>query len=173
MLSANYGIYGPAYELQEHVAREPGSEEYLDSEKYQLRHWELDDERSLAPLIARVNQIRREHAALQSNERLEFHPVDDEALLAFTKQSSDGRDLVLTVASLDFVAPRHGTLELALERLGLAADAAFEVEDLLAGGTSLWQGARHPVEIDPARTPARILRLRPMTGTATPTEAGG
>ena len=64
-LSANYGIYGPAFELMESAPREPGSEEYLDSEKYQLRHWTLDRPDSLRALIARVNRIRRENAALQ------------------------------------------------------------------------------------------------------------
>jgi len=161
MLSANYGIYGPAFELLEHVPREPGSEEYLDSEKYQRRHWDLDDERSIAPLVATVNGIRRRHPALQSNDGLVFHDVDDPALLAWTKRSADGEDRVLTVASFDFSSPRRGTVELGLDRLGLPSDAPFEVEDLVVGGVDRWQGPRHVVELDPAVLPARILALRP------------
>ena len=84
-LSANYGIYGPAYELMESTPREPGSEEYLDSEKYQLRHWDLDRPDSLWPLIARVNRIRRENAALQSDATLSFCTIDNEQLIAYMK----------------------------------------------------------------------------------------
>jgi starch synthase (maltosyl-transferring) len=161
MLSANYGIYGPAYELLEHVPREPGSEEYLDSEKYQLQHWELEDERSIAPLIATVNRLRRLHPALQSNEGLRFHGTDDDHLLAWTKQSPDGADIVLTIVSLDFAQPRSGTLDLSLETLGIPDDAPYEVADLLAGSVERWQGRRQPVAIDPDLLPARILQLRP------------
>src|SRR5213075_1672163 len=75
-LAANYGIYGPAYELLEHTPREPGSEEYLNSEKYEIRHWYLERSDSLAPLIARVNRIRRANPALQADWSLHFHPVD-------------------------------------------------------------------------------------------------
>ena len=160
-LSANYGIYGPAYELQQHVAREPGSEEYLDSEKYQLQHWELDDEYSIAPLIARVNRARHAHPALQWNDRLDFHPIDDDALLAYSKRSEDGRDIVLTVVSLDFHGARRGTLDLPLEWLGLPTDGGFGVEDLLTGERSTWQGRYQAIEIDPARLPATILALLP------------
>jgi starch synthase (maltosyl-transferring) len=160
MLSANYGIYGPAFELLEHVPREPGSEEYLDSEKYQLRHWELQDERSIAPLVASVNRLRHEHPALQSNDGLRFHSTEDERLLAWTKRSPDGDDIVLTIVSLDFEQPRHATLELALDELGIPDDAPYEVEDLLAGGVATWRGRRQPVAIDPAVLPARILQVR-------------
>ena len=171
MLSANYGIYGPAYELLQHVAREPGSEEYLDSEKYQLQHWELDDERSIAPLIEVVNRVRREHPALQWNERLDFHPTDDPELLAFTKRSRDNADCVLTVVNLDFRNPRRGTVELPLEWLGLPADGAYEAVDLIDGGVELWHGSRQWIEIDPGRLPARILQLRRQTRTETDFEA--
>src|SRR5207237_440668 len=83
-LSSNYGVYGPAFELMEHTPRDPGTEEYLDSEKYQQRTWNLSARNSLAPLIATVNAARRDHPALQTNERLWFHPVDNEQLLAYS-----------------------------------------------------------------------------------------
>ena len=170
-LSASYGIYGPAYELQQHVAREANSEEYLDSEKYQLQHWELEDEHSIAPLIGRVNRIRRAHPALQRNEGLRFHPIDDDHLLAYSKRSADGSDIVLTIVSLDFRVPRRGRLGLRPDELGLPAGAAWDAEDLLEGGVAAWRGERHEIEIDPARLPAQILHLRPRGGDGT--RAGG
>jgi starch synthase (maltosyl-transferring) len=160
MLSANYGIYGPAYELLVDVPREPGSEEYLDSEKYEIKHWDLDDPRSIAPLIAAVNRIRRAHPALQRNEGMAFHPIDDDDLIAWTKRSADGSDIVLTVVSLDVRHARHGTLELPLEWLGLPAAGPIEAEELLEGGLELWHGGRQRIDIDPARLPARVFHLR-------------
>jgi starch synthase (maltosyl-transferring) len=160
-LAAAYGVYGPAYELAEHVAREPGSEEYLDSEKYQVRHWDLDRPVSLAPLIGRVNKIRRSHPALQTNDGLRFHPVDDERLIAYTKTSADRSDIVLIVVSLDPNATRTGTVELALDELGLDADGAFEAVDLLRDTVLLWHGPRNRVTLDPATNPAMILHIRP------------
>ncbi|HSH22095.1 MAG TPA: alpha-1,4-glucan--maltose-1-phosphate maltosyltransferase [Candidatus Caenarcaniphilales bacterium] len=159
-LSANYGIYGAAYELGENTPREPGSEEYLNSEKYQQRTWDLDRPDSLRELIARLNRARREHAALHSNERLWFHPIDNDQLIAYTKNTSDRSDIILTVVSLDFHAPQAGTLELGLEGLGLPIDAPFEAVDLLSGTTQRWHGPRVRLELDPARLPARVFHLR-------------
>ncbi|HET9599465.1 MAG TPA: alpha-1,4-glucan--maltose-1-phosphate maltosyltransferase [Anaeromyxobacteraceae bacterium] len=159
-LGASYGIYGPAYELLEGRAVRPGSEEYLDSEKYQLRHWDLDRPDSLRDFVARLNRIRRENPALHSNERLAFHAVDNEQLIAYSKASEDRSDLVLAVVNLD---PHHvhaGWLELPLEPLGLGAGEPFQVHDLLGGGRYLWQGARNYVEIDPRAAPAQIFRVR-------------
>ena len=166
-LAATYGIYGPAYELLEHAPREPGSEEYLDSEKYQVRHWELNHPDGIGPLIATLNRIRHEHPALQTNERLDFHPIDDDELIAYTKRSGDGSDTILTVVSLDPSRPRSGTLELPLEELGIAVDRPYEVEDLLDGSVRLWHGPSTLVEVDPATCPARIYHVRPQVRTET------
>src|SRR5690606_26412350 len=84
-LSANYGIYGPAFELMEHRAREPGSEEYLDSEKYQIRRWNLNRSDSLAPFIRRLNEIRRAHKSLQRDDSLRWLHLDNEQMIAFAK----------------------------------------------------------------------------------------
>ncbi len=160
-LAASYGIYGPAFELGEATPRDPGTEEYLDSEKYQLRRWDLDAPHSLAPLIRTVNRVRREHPALQSNERLAFHSIDDEQLIAYSKQSADGRDTILTIVNLDPHHARTGTLELPLAELGIDPERPFEVHDLLADTTLLWHGPRNVVELDPSRLPAAILDVRP------------
>src|SRR5690606_8025148 len=87
-LAASYGIYGPAFELLEHEPREPGSEEYLHSEKYEIRRWNTADPATLAPLIARLNGIRRDNPALQSDEGLAFHAVDNEQLLCYSKRTA-------------------------------------------------------------------------------------
>ena len=82
-LSGNYGIYGPAFELMEDRAREPGSEEYLDSEKYQVRQWDLESPASCQDVIRHVDRIRRENSALQGGGRLQFHQVDNDQLLCY------------------------------------------------------------------------------------------
>jgi starch synthase (maltosyl-transferring) len=161
-LSANYGIYGPAFELLENEPREPGSEEYLNSEKYEQRTWDLQRPDSLAPLISRLNRARRQHRALQSNERLWFHAVDNDQLLAYTKNTADRRDIVLTVVNLDFHRPQSGTLRLGLEGLGLPANAPYEVIDLLDGTTQLWHGAQNVVALDPASRAAYVFALQPL-----------
>jgi starch synthase (maltosyl-transferring) len=159
-LGASYGIYGPAYELQEGRALRAGGEEYLDSEKYQLRHWDLEREDSLRDFIARVNRIRREHPALHSNETLAFHPIDNEQLLAYSKTTPDGTDLVLVVVNLDPHHRHSGWLELPLDLLELRAEEPYQVHDLLGGGRYLWHGARNYVELDPRSAPAQIFRIR-------------
>jgi starch synthase (maltosyl-transferring) len=159
-LSANYGIYGPAYELLESTPRDPGSEEYLDSEKYEQRTWDLDDPDSLRGIIAAVNRARREHPALQSNERLWFHPIDNPNLLAYTKNSADRSDIVLTIANLDYETTQRGVLELELEGLGLPVGRPFQVVDLLDGTSVRWTGSRIPIELDPAQNGAYLLWLK-------------
>ena len=159
-LSANYGIYGPAYELGDHEALKPGTEDYRDSEKYQIREWDLEREDSLAPLIGRLNRARRDHPALQANDGLAIHTIDHDQLLAYSKHSVGGDDVVLTVVTLDPHRPVRGTLHLPLAELGLPADRPFEVEDLLDGTVEVWQGAEQPIELDPTERVARVLHLR-------------
>jgi starch synthase (maltosyl-transferring) len=164
-LAASYGIYGPPFELWEHVARDPGSEEYLDSEKYQLRQWDLERSDSLAELVTRLNRIRRENPALQSDRGLRFHPTDNEQLLCYSKTSEEGDNVVLTVVNLD---PHHlqaGWVELDLERLGLSRGEGFQVHDLLSGARYLWQEARNYVQLDPVSMPAHVFRVRRRTRT--------
>jgi starch synthase (maltosyl-transferring) len=158
-LSANYGIYGPAYELMESAAREPGSEEYRDSEKYQLRHWDFDRPDSLWPLIARINRIRRDNVALQSDHTLAFCPIDNEQLIAYVKHDSSG-NVVLMVVNLDPHNTQSGWLDLDLGKLGLAADQPYQVHDLLSDQRYQWHGPRNFVMLDPQRIPAHVFRVR-------------
>jgi starch synthase (maltosyl-transferring) len=168
-LSANYGIYGPAYELCEGRAAQPtsgkkGSEEYLDSEKYQLRTWDLDDPISIAPLITRLNQIRRANPALQRNERLHFHPCNNDLILCYSKSfgdplSADGANTILVAVNLDPTEEQAANITLDMDQLNLPWDATFEVEDLLTGTRYRWQGPHNYVALRPAVMPAHIFRI--------------
>ena len=159
-LGASYGIYGPAFELCESRPREPGSEEYLDSEKFELRHWDIQRPDSLKDFIARVNRIRRENAALQWDWGLEFYPIDNEQLIGYGKVSEDGANIILTVVNLDPHHTQGGWLELPLGALGLDPGQPYQVHDLLGGARFLWHGPRNYVELDPKAAPAYIFRLR-------------
>ena len=157
-LGASYGIYGPPFELMDNRPRESGSEEYLDSEKYQLRSWSRDDPASLKDLIARLNRIRRENPALQSNAGLKFHPIDNEALIAYSKTSDE--DSLLVVVNVDPHHAQSGWLQLDLPALALPIDAPYQMDDLLSGARFLWRGARNYVALDPADTAAHLFRIR-------------
>jgi starch synthase (maltosyl-transferring) len=159
-LSSSYGIYGPAFELMEHTPRDPGSEEYRDSEKYEIRTWDLERPDSLAPLIARVNRIRRENPALHDDRGLRFHGVANDQLLAYSKANEDGTNRILVIVNLDPRTPRSGWTDLALGELGLGPSEPFEVEDLLSGTVYAWSGPANFVLLDPAESPAHILRVR-------------
>jgi len=159
-LAANYGIYGPAFELMESVPREPGSEEYRDSEKYQLRSWNIDRPDSLWPLIARINRIRRDNVALQSDRTLEFCAIDNEQLIAYVKHDSSAKNTVLTVVNLDPHNTQSGWLHLDLAKLGLQAEQVYQVHDLLTDQRYQWNGPRNFVMLDPHRIPAHVFRIR-------------
>ena len=159
-LGANYGIYGPAFELIENTPREPGSEEYLNSEKYELKHWDLDSPESLRNFIARVNQIRRENAGLQNDHSLVFHETDNPSLICYSKKSEDQSNIIIVVVNLDWAHTQSGWVNLDLKSLGLDSSRSFEAEDLLSGGRFLWQGPRDYVELVPLSLPGHILRVR-------------
>jgi len=159
-LGASYGIYGPAFELMEARPREPGSEEYLDSEKYEIRHWNREDPASLRELMALVNRIRRENAPLQSDRGLRFHPTDNDMLIAYSKTGESGADSVLVVVNLDPHHAQSGWLQLDLRSLGLPASGSYQMHDLLSSARFLWQGARNFVLLDPGRAPAHVFRIR-------------
>jgi starch synthase (maltosyl-transferring) len=159
-LAANYGIYGPTYELLESAPREPGSEEYRDSEKYQLRHWTIDRPDSLGSLIARMNRIRRENAALQSNDNLHFCHIDNDQLIAYLKIDARSGNVILTVVNLDPHQPQSGWVRLDIDALRLDADQPYQVHDLLSEQRYIWRGRHNYVMLDPRRAPAHVFRLR-------------
>jgi starch synthase (maltosyl-transferring) len=159
-LSANYGIYGPAFELYENRSREAGSEEYLDSEKYQLRDWDVNRPDSLKALITRVNRIRKANPALQRDWRLKFYSTDNDQLFAYSKTTEDLNNIILVAVNLDPFHAQSGWLHLPSEEFGIPPDESFEVHDLLTGARYAWQGSYHYVALDPYGQPAHILRVQ-------------
>jgi len=159
-LGATYGIYGPAFELQENAPLAPGKEEYLNSEKFEVRDWKLEDPRNLAEFIAHVNRIRHENLALQTDRTLRFHEIGNDALIAYSKSSDDGANVIVCVVNLDPDNTQSGMLHLPLEDLGIRPDEHFPVHDLLTEARFVWQGEWNYVELDPHSVPAHILRLR-------------
>ena len=159
-LGANYGIYGPAFELLEALPREPGSEEYLDSEKYEIKDWDRERADSLKEFIGRINRIRQENPALQSDWSLRFHEVDNEQLICYTKQTEDLSNVVAVVVNLDPHHVQSGWVKIPVEALRLDSLESYQAHDLLTGARFLWHGARNYVELDPQAVPAHILRLR-------------
>jgi starch synthase (maltosyl-transferring) len=171
-LAANFGVYGPVFELMEHTPREPGSEEYLHSEKYEVRHWDLDRPDGLRWFMARVNGIRRAHPALQRDRNLRFHGSENDAFVVWSKRTDDSRDVVLSVVSLDPYHPQSGWVHLDMEALGLGWDDTYEVHDLLTGAHYTWHGAHNFVGLDPSSTPAHVFELRAISS-ARPTPDEG
>ena len=159
-LGASYGIYGPAFELCENRAKEPGSEEYLDSEKYQLRSWQRDRPDSLRELITLVNAVRRQNPALQSDEGLMFHSTENDQIIAYTKSTDDLADVVLTVVNVDPHHTQTGMVTLPLEALGIERDRSYQAHELLSGARYIWNGPRNYIELNPHSTPAQIFRFR-------------
>jgi starch synthase (maltosyl-transferring) len=159
-LSSSYGIYGPAFELMDSRPLREGSEEYLDSEKYQIRHWDRRSPDNLREFITRLNRIRRENPALHSNRTLEFHEVDNEEIVAFSKSDPASGNLILVLVNLDPHHAQSGWLNLPIDELGLETDRPYQMHDLLTGARFLWHGRRNFVQLDPHHVPVHILRLR-------------
>lgn len=156
-LAPAIGVYGPPFE---HVDNQqhPDREEYANNEKYEVRTWNWNDPDSLQPLMQRVNEIRRGNAALQHPRSLRFVETQNDHLIAYTRRSPSGNNVICTVVNLDPHAEQTGWTNLPLEALGLPADASFTAHDLLTGERYTWRGAHNYVRLSP-QMPAHILRL--------------
>ena len=162
-LSSSYGIYGPAYELAENVpakssAGRTESEEYLDSEKYEIRQRSRNAPNSLVPLITNLNRIRRANRALQSNASLHFHSVDNPQLICYSKETQGFDNTILVVVNLDSFNQQTGWVNLDLERMGCSPTDSFLVDDLLNGAQYTWRD-RNYVALQPGVQPAHIFRV--------------
>ena len=157
-LGASYGIYS-GYELIENIPVKAGSEEYLDSEKYQIKPRDFQQPHSLSELITRVNRIRRDHRALQRDWGLRFHQTDNPHLLAYSKRSEDGQDLLIIVVNLDPFYMQHGFVEVPFAEWGFEADDPVEVVDLLSEERYFWRADRNYVRLDPQLRVAHILTV--------------
>jgi starch synthase (maltosyl-transferring) len=158
-LSASYGIYGPPFELMEPVAREPGGEEYLDSEKYVVRHWDIERADNLSDMISRVNAARRDNPPLQSNARLRFHRIGNDKIIAYSKATEDNSNIILCVVNLDPVSAQSGRVQLPVKDWGISTTAPYDVKELLSGADYTWQGNTTFIQLDPATTPTQVFRL--------------
>ncbi|KPK23489.1 MAG: alpha-1,4-glucan--maltose-1-phosphate maltosyltransferase [Dehalococcoidia bacterium SG8_51_3] len=158
-LGANYGIYGPAFELCENRRKDTISEEYLDSEKYEIKHWAIERKNSLKDIISLVNKARRENPALQSNRSLRFHAVDNDQLICYSKCTPDGSNVMLVVVNLDYRYKQSGWVTLSLDELGIAHDRPYRIHDVLDGATYTWKGPRNYVELNPVKLSAHIFQV--------------
>ncbi len=158
-LSSNYGIYGPAFELCVNVPREQGSEEYLNSEKYEIKHWNLDAPESIRPLIARVNRIRRQSQALRRTNNVRAEHTDNDMLIAYSKWDEASAEYLLVVINMD---PHHiqaGWVTMGGETPYIPSDSPYEVRDLLDDIEYQWKGLKNYVSLDPMQRPAHIFRI--------------
>jgi starch synthase (maltosyl-transferring) len=162
-LSPTWGVYS-GFELYEHLPVRPGSEEYLDSEKYQLRPRDfagaLADGRSLAPLLTTLNTIRREHSALHWLRNLHIHHIDNDAIMAYSKRDPATGDTVLVFCTTDPHNVREGWTSLDLPALGIDWADEFIVHDLLSGDSYRW-GQYNYVRLDPHDHPAHVFTVHP------------
>jgi len=159
-LGASYGIYGPAFELWENRPREAGSEEYLDSEKYEIKQWEIERADSLKEFIGLVNRIRRENPALERDASLHFHSTDNDQLVCYSKSTPDGSNVILVLVNLSPYHTHSGWVQLDLDPLWLDPRHPFQVQDLLTNAYYHWNGPRNYVEINPHSAPAHIFCVR-------------
>jgi starch synthase (maltosyl-transferring) len=153
-LGSAYGIYS-GFELAENVPVKPGSEEYLNSEKYEIRprNWQQPD--SLAPLITTINGIRRRHAAFQPDSTLTFHGTDNEQILCYSRESADRADRVMVVVNLDPLRMQHGWIDMPTASWRLPA--SFDVREELTGETFRWLPTRNYVRLEPGGIAAHVL----------------
>lgn len=172
-LTPSYGVYS-GLELYENEPASPANEEYLHSEKYQLRQRDFDRPGTLAPLMTAVNDIRRRHPAFSRLRSLRMVPSDNPNVVAYTKTSDDGSDTVLCAVSLDPYTPQETTLHLDLAALDLPEDRPFYVRDELSGELYLWTGPSPYVRLEPATRVAHILDLRadPVSVHPAPAQSG-
>jgi len=155
-LSSNYGIFGPAYELLANAAL-PGKEEYLDSEKYEVRHWDWNHRNKLMHVMSKMNQLRNENAAFHYTNNYSSAAVENDQLMAYVKTS--GGSKFLMVVNLDAWNRQSGTLHVPLDKLGLHEGQSYTVHDLFTDDKYTWNGSRNFVDIDPYRLPFHLFKI--------------
>ncbi len=148
-LSSNTGIYGPVFE-QMHGAALPGKEEYLDSEKFQIRHWDWEHENKLTTLISKINRTRKEQPALQQTNNIRFLSVENDQLLAYYKYDQSRQNEILAVVNLDPYYVQNGWVQLPLDDLGIHEGQSIRVHDLITGSSYHWDKEWNFVELHPA-----------------------
>lgn len=158
-LSSNYGVYGPAFELLEHTPREEGSEEYLNSEKYEIKEWPLETEKGIREELKLINRIRNTNPALQSNDNTLFHACDNEQILCYSRSNRLKTNCLLVTVNFDVTHTREGWVEFSPAALGLEDKKPFTVKDLLTDASYTWEGYWNFIRLDPFHNPAHIFLL--------------
>jgi len=156
-LSSVYGIYS-GFELCENAAL-PGKEEYLDSEKYEIRAWDWDRPGNIRPLVTRLNQVRRQNPALREYDNLRFYPADSDDILFYGKMTEDRTSMVFAAVNLDPFQAHETMLHFPLGEMGIGWNDPWEVEELLTGERHFWHGPDHWVRLEPD-APGRLYRVR-------------
>jgi len=159
-LGANYGIYGPAFELCENRPTEPGKEEYLNAEKYEIKSWNPKQTDNIRDLVMRLNRIRKDNLALQTDRTLRFHSIDNDQLICYSKATEDQTNVIIVVVNVDYHNLQSGWLELPLQELGVDSTQPYQVHDLLSDAKYVWQGSRNYISLNPHVMPAHIFRVR-------------
>jgi starch synthase (maltosyl-transferring) len=159
-LSSNYGLYGPVYELGL-TEPAPGKEEYIDSEKYEIKAWDWNAETRLKEVITLVNYIRRNNSALQDTYNIEFAESSNEKIICYLKTAKQDHNRLIIAVNLDPHNVQSATVNVPLENLGIKEDEAYTVLDLLSRETYTWKGSANYVQLDPHAMPAHILRIEP------------
>jgi starch synthase (maltosyl-transferring) len=162
----DYGIYGPAYELCVDQAVE-GREEYLNSEKYEIKQWDWNARGNIRGVVERVNRIRRQNPALQSIRNIKLYPIDNEAMLCYGKMTPDGSNIIVTVVNIDPHRRQAGCMRLPLDRMGIDQNRPFLAHDLMTDDKYIWQGETNYIELDPHVMPGHILHVRKRLGRET------
>jgi starch synthase (maltosyl-transferring) len=157
-MSSNFGIYGPAYELCVNEPL-PGKEEYIHSEKYEVKAWDWDRPGNIKDVLARLNAIRRENPALQMTRNIRFCTVNNDKLLAFYKATGDFSNIIIVIVNLDPHHPQSGMVEIPLDLFGIPNERPYPVHDLLTNNKFTWQGEKNFVQLDPSKTGAHIIRV--------------
>lgn len=157
-LSSNYGIYGPAFELCINKAL-PGKEEYLNSEKYELKQWYRNKPGSLKPLIKKVNEIRRENPVLQTTWNVKFYETSNKYLLYYSKVSEDLSNVLFIVINLDPFHTHAESIRIPIAEFDIPEEHPYLVHELLTDKKFIWQGESNFVELNPQELPANIFRV--------------
>lgn len=160
-LSSNYGIYGPPFELCVAEALE-AKEEYFNSEKYEIKHWEWNQSGNLKDLLAHINLIRRQNLALQAPWNVRFCDVDNVNLLSYYKATEDLSNILFMVVNLDPFHPQSGWVKVPLNKLGINFEQPYRMIDLITNEEYLWQGEWNYVELNPHIFPVHILKVQRM-----------
>ena len=158
-LSSNYGIYGPAFELFEQDAIE-GKEEYLNSEKYEIKCWDWDREGNLKDFVARINKIRRDNPALQDTWNVKFYDADNDYIMCYCKTIEDLSNIIIVVVNLDPYHLQGGWVRIPMKELGVDPHQPYLVHDLLSDEKFIWHGEKNYIQLDPSVVPAHIFRVR-------------